>query len=147
VPLQQLLKPARQTVDFISRLLPKTAISGCKLRNSGAPEGSAGWTLAHTADGRWIAQSDEGLYHDFGRAADLAQATTLRLQSIQDDNGNFIALHHQADPDGNMRLVQVIDSAKRLYDLQYDPQHPQRIAGRIIRRRRAGVLRRRLGRR
>lgn len=89
----------------------------------------AGWTLAHTADGRWVAQSHEGLYYDFGRPASLVEPGMLRLQSIQDGNGNFIALHHQPDPDsGAIRLVQILDSAKRLYDLHYDPQHRLRLA-------------------
>jgi RHS repeat-associated protein len=80
-----------------------------------------GWTLGRIAAGRWIARDPEGLFYDFG--PDRA-GTTLPLQSVEDRNGNRIALHY----DEAGRLVELVDSADRVYACRYDPLHERRIA-------------------
>ncbi|HHX4056766.1 MAG: RHS repeat-associated core domain-containing protein [Burkholderia contaminans] len=85
-----------------------------------------GMYLICTAGGHYVVETVDGLYRDFGRARTTADIETLKLQRLEDRNGNWIEVEREAH-DEVVRPVRLHDSAGRLLTLSYDKLHPQRI--------------------
>ncbi len=81
-----------------------------------------GYYLICTEAGQYVVESGDGLYRDFGIPAP-GFAGTLRLQRLEDRNGNWHALRYD---DGLLR--QLNDGCGRAVELVYDTRHPRRIA-------------------
>ena len=73
--------------------------------------------------GSYLLEGPDGLYREFGHAHGNAPQTLI-LHRLEDNNGNYLALHY----DDQNRLIQLADSADRLYVCQYDSVHDRRIA-------------------
>jgi RHS repeat-associated protein len=81
-----------------------------------------GYYLICTEAGQYLVESTDGIYRDFGLAGE-GFAGTLKLQRLEDRNGNWQALRHE---DGRLRRIN--DGCGRTIELAYDPLHPNRVA-------------------
>jgi RHS repeat-associated protein len=81
-----------------------------------------GYYLIRTQGGQYVVESTDGIYRDFGMPAE-GDGAVLRLQRIEDRNGNWHALRYEGD-----RLARINDGCGRAIELVYDTLHPQRVA-------------------
>ncbi|KQZ44023.1 RHS repeat-associated core domain-containing protein [Duganella sp. Root1480D1] len=81
-----------------------------------------GYYLICTELGQYLIESVDGLYFDFG-VPDPGFGATLKLQRIEDRNGNWNALRY--DNAGKLRKLN--DSCGRTLELHYSPAHPLRV--------------------
>ena len=81
-----------------------------------------GYYLIRTKAGQYVVESVDGVYRDFGIPAD-DYVGTLKLQRLEDRNGNWHALHYE----GN-RLQRINDGCGRALELIYDTRHADRVA-------------------
>jgi len=81
-----------------------------------------GYYLICTEAGQLVVESVDGVYRDFGIPAP-AYAGVLKLQRLEDRNGNWHALRY----DGG-RLQRINDGAGRTLELVYDARHERRVA-------------------
>jgi len=81
-----------------------------------------GYYLICTELGQYLIESIDGLYFDFG-VPDPGFCGTLKLQRIEDRNGNWNALRY----DATGKLRQLNDSCGRTLELHYSSAHPLRV--------------------
>jgi RHS repeat-associated protein len=81
-----------------------------------------GYYLIRTQGGQYVVESTDGIYRDFGMPAE-GDGAVLRLQRIEDRNGNWHALRYKGG-----RLARINDGCGRAIELAYDTLHPQRVA-------------------
>lgn len=82
-----------------------------------------GYYLICTQPGQYLVESVDGIYRDFGLPDDDFEGT-LKLQRLEDRNGNWLALRY--DEDG--ALQQLNDGCGRRIDMVYDSSFPARLA-------------------
>lgn len=80
-----------------------------------------GYCLIRTQGGQFVVESGDGIYRDFGIPA-AGFAGSLRLQRLEDRNGNWHALRYE---DGRLRRIN--DACGRTLELVYDPLHERRV--------------------
>ncbi|WP_258187569.1 RHS repeat-associated core domain-containing protein [Trinickia symbiotica] len=85
------------------------------------PEGTY---LICTAGGHYIVETVDGLYRDFGPATGQTPVQRLKLQRLEDRNGNWIALQYEATG-GAHRPSKMTDSCGRVLRFYYDPGFAQ----------------------
>ena len=80
-----------------------------------------GYYLICTHAGGLVVESMDGIYRDFGVPAP-AQTGLLKLQRLEDRNGNWHALRYEGE-----RLARINDACGRTLALDYDASHPTRV--------------------
>ncbi len=85
-----------------------------------------GYYLICTKSGQFVVESIDGIYRDFGIPAE-GYAGTLKLQRLEDRNGNWHALRYDEG-----RLQRINDRCGRTLDLVYDPVHRSRVAALVL---------------
>jgi len=82
-----------------------------------------GYYLICTEMGQYLVENVDGIFCDFGIPSKGGPAV-LRLQRLEDRNGNW----HALDYDGDARLVGLRDNCGRRLELHYSAQHARRVA-------------------